>query len=129
MSCQWYDSSAPQKKQKNTHTKREKAGIWEWVKQTRLPRCVFATLFVYNLMSGNDAPCLSDCQNGVNISSRCGVNWHICTSSQRKEIKTVSHLRVKFGDLLLVHIGLPVDSAFVAELLSEKQGRVQHDIH
>lgn len=28
---------------------------------------------------------------------------------------------MKFGDLFLVHIGLPVDSALVAELLREKQ--------
>ena len=27
---------------------------------------------------------------------------------------------MKFGDLFLVHIGLPVDSALVAELLREK---------
>lgn len=28
---------------------------------------------------------------------------------------------MKFGDLFLVHIGLPVDSALVAELSSERQ--------
>lgn len=32
---------------------------------------------------------------------------------------------MKFGDLLLVHVGLPVDSTLVAELLSERQIIIQ----
>lgn len=37
-----------------------------------------------------------------------------------------SHLRVDFGDLLLIHIGLLIDPALVTELQMEEETFLQH---
>lgn len=39
--------------------------------------------------------------------------------------KTRVYLGVKLGDLFLVHVGLPVDPALVAELLSKRDKKMK----